>query len=311
MANAKWITDLNPEMSVRKAAKTALSQRYDLLGTRLRTARESEASPEAIHQLRVATRRASAALSVFGDCVARKLRRRQKRLLRRFRQAAGAARDWDVFLEYLVAFETDCDELRAGLIGYALTERRAVQVGLEQTVRKLSPRWDVLAVEGHGAIKHPERESETFAERACVTIDPLIERLTNAVDSVEQDVEQLHAARLIGKKLRYSMELFTDCYREEFQLHLYPAVEELQQLLGAVNDASAFQEKIHEFRSGLERFQPLMATRWREGFELLLRRQCERIEQARADFGRWRETWHRLLGERSPRSLLLAVEYSD
>jgi hypothetical protein len=92
---------------------------------------------------------------------------------------------------------------------------------------------------------------------------------------------------------------------------LYPAVEELQQLLGAVNDATAFQAKINEFRDGLQRFQPALAERWADGFETLLRRQRERVEDARAKFETWRQGWHRLLEEYPPASILLAVEYSD
>ena len=51
------------------------------------------------HQLRVATRRAGAALEIFRDCLPEKDYQTARKQLRRLRRAAGAARDWDV-LQY-------------------------------------------------------------------------------------------------------------------------------------------------------------------------------------------------------------------
>ena len=59
---------------------------------------EADRDPEYVHQLRVATRRADAALRIFAPCLPGKVHKKARHRLRRLRQAAGAAHDWDVFL---------------------------------------------------------------------------------------------------------------------------------------------------------------------------------------------------------------------
>ena len=99
MADGKWIEGLTPDMSVSDAATAVLAARFDVVRHFLPlSAEKPDEDPEYVHQLRVGTRRAGAALRVFADCLPRKHRRTMRLLLRTLRRGAGAARDWDVFL---------------------------------------------------------------------------------------------------------------------------------------------------------------------------------------------------------------------
>src|SRR5436190_20655542 len=99
MIDGKWIAGLSPEMPVAEAAQVVLSARFEVVRHFLPLAVEKpHDDPEYVHQLRVGTRRAGAALRVFADCLPRKALRAVKRHLRTIRRAAGDARDWDVFL---------------------------------------------------------------------------------------------------------------------------------------------------------------------------------------------------------------------
>ena len=76
MFQSKWISDLSAATPVADAARRVLTLRLegvrDCLGYALR---EPGRDPEFVHQLRVATRRASAALEIFAECLPLKVYR--------------------------------------------------------------------------------------------------------------------------------------------------------------------------------------------------------------------------------------------
>ena len=105
MADGKWISDLTRETPIADAARRVLSVRLEVVRDYLRLAtREPDKDVEHVHQLRVGTRRAGAALNIFSLCLPEKVYRNARRYLRRIRRAAGQARDWDVFLEELLSW---------------------------------------------------------------------------------------------------------------------------------------------------------------------------------------------------------------
>src|SRR5262249_55244587 len=102
MADGKWIDGLSPATPIADAAKAVLVARFGVVKHFLPLAAERpNEDVEYVHQLRVGTRRAAAALRVFEDALPRKLLKATKRTLRRIRRAAGDARDWDVFIQTL------------------------------------------------------------------------------------------------------------------------------------------------------------------------------------------------------------------
>ena len=102
MSDGKWIIGLTPSMPLVEAAYIVLPNRFNVVAHFLPLAAGSAAKDiEHVHQLRVASRRAASALELFALCLPKKLEKRLRRLLRTLRRAAGAARDWDVFLTML------------------------------------------------------------------------------------------------------------------------------------------------------------------------------------------------------------------
>src|SRR5205085_11051528 len=99
MAEGKWIDGLTADTPLAEAAEHVLSVRLRAVGEALpKASQEADKDPEYVHQLRVATRRADAALNIFEACLPKKVQKAARKRLKRMRQAAGAARDWDVFL---------------------------------------------------------------------------------------------------------------------------------------------------------------------------------------------------------------------
>src|SRR5438105_1865201 len=102
MAGGKWIDGLTAAMPVTEAARLVFDVRLEPIRRSLgRVEKHPQENPEDVHQLRVGTRRAVAALKIFEDWLPGKRYREARRRLRRLRRAAGAARDWDVFLASL------------------------------------------------------------------------------------------------------------------------------------------------------------------------------------------------------------------
>ena len=127
---AKWIEGLCSEMSVTRAARTVLSQRLDAVRYWLPLVSHAEKDVEFVHQLRVSTRRAGAALNLFRDGFDGKSYRFAKKLLREVRQVAGEARDWDVFQESLFQEPPSESPLQLFLFGFATSRRIMAQTAL-------------------------------------------------------------------------------------------------------------------------------------------------------------------------------------
>src|SRR4051794_10807466 len=98
MADSKWITDLAGEVPLAAAARQVLKARLATVADRLPDALfRAEDNLEHVHQLRVGTRRAGAAIRIFQSCLSAKTHKAIRKTLRKIRRAAGQARDWDVF----------------------------------------------------------------------------------------------------------------------------------------------------------------------------------------------------------------------
>ena len=83
MADEKWMTDLTPETPAADAARRVVSARLAAVAARLAPAAEAAGDDgEPVHQLRVAARRAAAALRAFADCLPVEPYRATKKLLR-------------------------------------------------------------------------------------------------------------------------------------------------------------------------------------------------------------------------------------
>src|SRR5207244_4505302 len=70
--SSKWIDGLRPEMGVSQAARKTLRRRLEAVWFLLKPAAEkADQSPEHVHQLRVSTRRAMAALEGYAELLPR------------------------------------------------------------------------------------------------------------------------------------------------------------------------------------------------------------------------------------------------
>jgi CHAD domain-containing protein len=311
MADGKWISGLEAETPLVQAARHVLAVRLAVVGERLPQAlHEADRDLEHVHQLRVGTRRADAALRIFAGCLPRKTYKSARRRLRRLRRAAGAARDWDVFL-------ADLRERRAQqppkeqpgldfLCGYALGQRAAAQEGLLATGEEEGKDFPAFVDDLVSAVRPADDDGATLLVLARPLLAGLVHALAETAAGNLKDYACLHRVRIAGKRLRYAMEVFAGCFPAPFTETLYPLVEGMQEILGRANDSHVAGERLATLRGRLRAAEAAGWKRWQAGVEALLRSHQRRLPQERRRFLRswehWQQPetvslWHLLLGE--------------
>jgi CHAD domain-containing protein len=296
MAGGKWIEDLHADTPVADAARHVLTVRLEVVRDYLPKAlHESDKDPEYVHQLRVGTRRAGAALKIFEACLPEKAYDKSRKRLRRLRRAAGAARDWDVFLLTLGGWLVRSEKQRPGLdflAGHALGQRLEAQAHLREVCADEPFDFDRLRAETVASVQRPADDGlATLTDLARPLLSGLMHDLDEAVGRDLEDYGNLHQVRIAGKRLRYAMEVFADCFADRFREELYPAVEEMQEILGRANDSHVAGQRLGALRDRLGMSLAADWKRFRPGLDALVRFHRQRLPKERQRFLAWWRRW--------------------
>jgi CHAD domain-containing protein len=308
-AGGKRVIGLTAETPASKAARRAIAARLDAVRTALTAAGDWRADAEPVHHLRVASRRASAALDVFANLLPGRTNRKARKALKRLRRAAGAARDADVFLDGVrgwAVHQSPAD--RPGLhfvLGHVFAERQNAQIELDVILDRwqagIMARFDDLPEK----VRNGKRES--LGEWAVTVLAGLLDDLSAAASADLDNYAQLHAVRILAKRLRYAIELFIDCFPPAVIEQVYPRVEAVQDVLGAANDSYQASRRLDELLKVLGSTQPALRDLARGGIEGLRAYHRQRVRDQRAAFGDWWRTWQSI----RPESLLSCVSPPD
>jgi Uncharacterized conserved protein len=235
----KWLTDVGPDAPVRRAARKALTMRLKAVEHYLKQAAQvsgkSMADAEAVHQLRIWTRRAAAALRLFAEVLPRKTTKWHKRKLRAMRHTAGEARDCDVLADRLES--GDLPGLAPTAVHLPVRRKRAEQdlaKSYKSVIRsrKFRRKSDKLLKK----INRGNSAQTTFGPWCLAQLRPLADEFhTLAAGGLGQDA-QLHALRIAGKRLRYALELAPAALPSNVHRRLYDELSDLQDRLGQVCD---------------------------------------------------------------------------
>jgi CHAD domain-containing protein len=308
-SGGKWISDLSAQTLPADAARRVLDVRLravrEHLGHALRAAHED---PEHVHQLRVGTRRAVAALDIFAACLPEKIYARARKRMRRVRRAAGAARDWDVFLLEMQAVEKrQPPRQRAGLdflTGYALGQREAAQGALLTAESDFPFAFERLVAVVLSAVRRPPAGASTLLGLARPALETRLQALALAASRDLDNYDNLHQVRIAGKRLRYAMEVFADCFPPPFRTVHYPAVEEMQEILGRANDSHVAGRRLRALAEHLQGVRPDAWKRYRKQVESLIQFHDQRLPEERQRFEEWWRRWERSGGEAAFAGLL-------
>lgn len=236
----KRLDNLSGDMPAPEAARRVLKARLKAVEYLLPLAAHcADQDDEHVHQLRVATRRADAAVRTFRRFCGHRRSRKMRRALRSVRRAAGLARECDVHTIMLAdlrggalaAWAVEVDDLLAWTARHRQDAQRAVirQAG-QQQVRLLKRRRRSLL----RSARHIQKV-QTFGELAQSVLEDDVGRLRESMRDDLSVPENMHRLRIRGKRLRYAVEIFACCLdggaRETLRF-----LKNMQDTLGAVND---------------------------------------------------------------------------
>ncbi|WP_169238876.1 CYTH and CHAD domain-containing protein [Candidatus Roseilinea sp. NK_OTU-006] len=199
---------------------------------------------EAVHQMRVATRRLRTALRLFRDYLpsaAQALRDE----LRWVARLLGKVRDLDVQLAHLADWRIN-DALHALDDVTALLTRRREQAQAKLLRGLNSARYERLVTELTGFLRDDASlyAGEQYMKPARQEMPGLIRRrydkLRKLGDAIRQDSSpsEYHALRIQCKRLRYALEFATPLYQKQKAARAYLSrLTALQDLLGLLQDA--------------------------------------------------------------------------
>jgi len=239
---------LSGEEPLAEAARRLLRRQFERLLAREEGVRSGE-DPEDVHQMRVATRRLRASLQILAPLYDEQTIARFRRGLRQIAQALGLVRDRDVFLEHEQSYQAGLpEEQHAGLEPLLASMRE----------ERVAARRELLADLEARRYARFKQTFAAFVSTPGVEVAPLSEtglplRVRDRAGSLlweryedwrafevlvpEGDEEALHAARIAGKRLRYTIELFADAFWPRAEELLAPLTL-LQESLGLIQDAA-------------------------------------------------------------------------
>jgi CHAD domain-containing protein len=291
-----WIVTGVERLPADIVAARTVRQRLDAVWKWLPSAgSEAGRDPEAVHQLRVATRRGLAALDAFRDRLPEKRTAWFEKRLRRIRRAAGEARDLDVLSERLAkdsmlrradaspAHGTDGlgGKARRRLVAMLAKQRdvshRPIRLQLEKMIEADWPARVDHLLDGLDA----ESSRTVFAAYAGRRFRPMIKRFFRLADRRLHDAEEMHSLRIEGKKLRYAMEIFASVFPDRVQSRCYESLERLQATLGDFTDHASAADRFRRWADEKS------ARPNRDALEWLRRFEEARADEARRHFTKW------------------------
>jgi CHAD domain-containing protein len=234
---------------------------------------------EAVHDLRVAIRRFSQVLRIFKPCFRGKEGRKIRRELKQIMDLAGEVRNCDIALELMAkAQRHDTTALRPKLESLRRDYERALVGFLRHWIdRKSSLKWrgavaSAAATNGEALGKAPiARTAQRMLPRMA---QEFFER-GNEAAKTKVSPRELHQFRIVSKKFRYTLELFTSVYGPPLHSSL-EKIRRAQGLLGNINDCDTVRSMLSPYKEADK------VTSW------LKKRQRRRIQE----FQRyWTETF--------------------
>lgn len=257
-----WKVTVRPRETVGAVAARVLSARLLAIPGLLRKAADPSDDGEAVHALRVATRRTRAALDVFAPLLRERRRKRFARAVGSLRRAAGECRDLDVLVARLAVAaprrHEDGHDRRKGM-ARALETLRGEQRAARDPIERLARRFRAGAWRRRAARlvrgARPRRSAERFEAFASCASKTVTERFVAAAGAVSRSsrrspptAEVIHDLRILAKKTRYALEIVASVRGRSRECHALAWLERFQEAAGTFTDHVRAVERLRRVR---------------------------------------------------------------
>lgn len=257
-------------LSAKKAARQVLADKFDAVRKHLLLVFETLTEAERIHKLRVSVRRATAAVDAFAPCLPKREHKRARRMLRTIRRTAGVARDWDVFFPAIAEWMKDQPEgahpFADALLGWSASKRDSAQTGLTALAEIYPAALDKLVDDTLAALHRPKGDPSA-ADIGRERVETLQAELAAACEHEPTTDAEYHQVRIVGKRLRYAVEMFAEHIPNAEQIDA--DMRALQDVLGRFNDGVVGARHLGEFADHFHRFHPTEWERLQPGADAL------------------------------------------
>jgi CHAD domain-containing protein len=213
---------------------------------------------EHVHQMRVASRRMRNGLALFQDCLAKKRAKAWQDEIRKITKALGNARDLDIQIDLLNRYYAHGleDRIKPGY------NRLILRLKQQRTLAQDKVRRTLGNVQQGGILERMEKQLKALtavSEHVYLYTPSLYRQAFTAISSnleaflsyegyihEPENIEELHAMRIAGKHLRYTMEIFAPIYGNTLDPHIH-AMKDVQDLLGEIHDNDVWIDWLPKF----------------------------------------------------------------
>lgn len=213
---------------------------------------------EDIHDLRVATRRIRACLSIFCNAFNEKDIKQWQKAIKDITKSYGSTRDLDVQIDFLKTFYKEIQErkCKSGI--------RRVLLRLQQKRKKVQDKVTEKAEDIkqnellNDMVSTLEKVKSNCPEKAIYT-QPLYQLAFDTIHGFldqflfyevflhhPEKIRELHLMRIAAKRLRYTMEVFEPIYNGAITPYL-EIVKSIQQTLGSIRDCDVWLGFLPDF----------------------------------------------------------------
>lgn len=222
--NKTEISDRPASQMAHRTVKKLLKK----LPQRLKQAGSGQSS-ERVHKLRVACRKASAALKLYGEFMPKKKTHRLEKKLAKILHATGAARDLGVMAKH-----------RKGVPRPLIRgERKKAQRVLEKAVRPLVRKHLESMISGIVSKAGGDASPLPFSIWVRPEIRKLVVTFFAASPAKNAAVKDLHKFRILGKELRYAIEISEKAFDAVRRKKVLQRMASIQEALGKINDLAS------------------------------------------------------------------------
>ncbi len=223
-----------------KSAKQALDRRLRKSIELMIAVREHGAEHvERVHHLRTETRRADAALRLLGDGLPHHRAKSIRRQLNDLRDQAGQVRDLDVIRPLLEEYVPQLPSATGEWLKERMRLLRAKKKrSLRQGCRKLLANG--FEDEAKSTIRQLYRKKSTddatIQQDLLQAVNPLLTKFFGTINLLSLDPQQFHQARILGRRLRYTIDLLGEIFPAARLETAGQQLTKLQDALGLVHD---------------------------------------------------------------------------